>query len=53
MIYGQTRFPPLFNTLKPQIGWKWVNKERKIRTRDGKEFQNFEGLIRNSDFFRG
>jgi hypothetical protein len=30
-----------------------VNKERKIRTRANKEFQKIEGLIRNSNFFRG
>jgi hypothetical protein len=25
----QTHFLPSFNTVKPQIGWKWVNKEKK------------------------
>jgi hypothetical protein len=39
-----------FNTIKFRIGWKWTNKERKIRMRIDKEFQNFEGLIRNSNF---
>jgi hypothetical protein len=29
-----------------------VNKEKKIRTRAEKEFQKFEGLIKNSNFFR-
>jgi hypothetical protein len=29
------------------------NKERKIKRRADKEFQNFEGLIRNSNFFEG
>jgi hypothetical protein len=47
---GANMFSPLFNTVKPQIGWKWVNKERKIRMRANKEFKIFEGLIRNSDF---
>jgi hypothetical protein len=44
-------FLPPLNTIKCQIGWKWVNKERKIRMRVDKEFQNFEGLIKNSNFF--
>jgi hypothetical protein len=44
-------FLPPFNTVKPQIGWKWVNNERKIRTRADKKFQKIEGLIRNSNFF--
>jgi hypothetical protein len=29
--YRDKHAPPLFNTVKPQIGWKWMNKERKIR----------------------
>jgi hypothetical protein len=33
-----TSFLPPFNTIKFQIGWKWVNKERKIRMRIDKEF---------------
>jgi hypothetical protein len=31
-------FLPLFNIVKSQIGWKWVNKKRKIITRADKEF---------------
>jgi hypothetical protein len=50
--YGtNTSFLPTFNTTKFQIGWKWVNKERKIRMMVDKKFQNFEGLTRNSNFF--
>jgi hypothetical protein len=48
---GTNMFPPLFNTVKPQIEWKWMNKERKIRIRVDKEFQKIEGLIRNSNSF--
>jgi hypothetical protein len=33
----------LFNNVKSQIRCKWVNKERKIKTKVDKEFQNFEG----------
>jgi hypothetical protein len=51
MIYEQTHFLPPFNTFNPQIGWRWVNKERKIKTRADKEFQIFEELLRKSNFF--
>jgi hypothetical protein len=37
-IGTNTSFLPLFDTVKPQIRWKWVNNERKIRTRAHKEF---------------
>jgi hypothetical protein len=37
-IGTNTSFLPLFNTVKPQIGWKWVNKKRKIRTKTDKGF---------------
>jgi hypothetical protein len=30
-----------------------MNKERKIKAGVDKEFQNFEGLIRNLNFFKG
>jgi hypothetical protein len=50
---GTNTFFPLFNTVKPQIGWKWVNKERKIRTWTDKEFKKFEGMITNMNFFWG
>jgi hypothetical protein len=51
MIWNKQSFLPPFNTIKPQIGWNWVNRERKIRTRVNKKIQKFEELIRNSNFF--
>jgi hypothetical protein len=38
---GINMFSPLFNTVKPQIRWKLVNKERKIRMKAHKKFQKF------------
>jgi hypothetical protein len=52
MIWIKHAFSLSFNTVKTKIGWKLMNKERKISTKTDKEFQNFEGLIRNSNIFR-
>jgi hypothetical protein len=41
-------FLPSFNTVKPQIGWKWVNKERKIIAMADKEFKKIWGA--NKEF---
>jgi hypothetical protein len=43
-IETNTSFLLLFNIIKTQIGWKRMNKERKIRTRVDKKFWNFRKL---------